>query len=162
MHKAPVHLFVFLTLLGSLAIGCGGAERDDGGQIVSGGSLDVFEVRVGDCFEDPSDPLTAESIEVGDLSAVPCAEPHDNEAYHDFDLAPGPWPGDEAVFAEADRECYEQFESYVGSSYVDSRLDFSYLYPTQQSWQDGDREVICFLFAANLEKLTGSKRDSGE
>ncbi len=41
----------------------------------------------------------------------------------------------------------------MNSYYRTSRLEFSYMYPTVQSWNDDDREVVCFLFDVNLEKL---------
>jgi hypothetical protein len=148
-------------LVATLA-GCGGAERSSEGNIVSGGDLNVFQVRVGDCFEDPPGILDADNLEVEEIEAVPCSEPHDNEAYHDFSLGPGPWPGEVAIFGEADEECFAKFESYVARDYQESRLEFSYFFPTEQSWGGGDREVVCYLFDVNLEKLSGSMRNSGE
>jgi hypothetical protein len=156
-------MFVKLAvLLAGLVAACGGAERDESGEIVSEGSVDVYSVRVGDCFQDPEGILQVESLEVADIEAVPCSSPHDNEAYHLFNIASGPWPGETAIFNEADQECFGKFEPFVGQEYTSSRLEFSYLYPTEQSWGDGDREIVCFLFDVNLERLSGSMRGSGE
>ncbi len=155
-------LLVAGVTLAVLLAACDGAKRDDSGQIVSGGNLDIFEIRAGDCFQDPAGFGGYGSAKVGSLTGVPCSESHDNEAYFDFDLRPGPWPGESAIFAEADAECQWRFESYVNSYYRTSRLEFSYMYPTVQSWNDDDREVVCFLFDVNLEKLAGTMRGSGE
>lgn len=52
--------------------------------------------------------------------------------------------------------------AYVQRRYEISRLEYSYLYPSEQSWGENDREVVCFLFDMNLEKLSGSMLSSGQ
>ena len=52
-------------------------DRDDSGAIVGGGTLDAFEMRTGDCFDDP-DTYTDE---FSSLQGVPCAEPHDKRPH---------------------------------------------------------------------------------
>jgi hypothetical protein len=42
-----------------------------------------------------------------------------------------------------------------------SELDYGWLHPTEDSWDDGDRIVTCFLYDGNLDKLTGSMKNSG-
>ena len=143
---------------------CGGAARDESGAIVAGGDLSVFELRAGDCFDDPPGILEG-VVEVSELAAVPCDEPHDNEAYAVFD-APfsedAPHPGTEAVDTLAGTRCFSEFAPYVGRSYETSRLDFDFLSPTPDSWDEGDREIICFLWDLQFAKLEGSMRGSGE
>jgi hypothetical protein len=138
-----------------LLIACGGAERDDSGQIVDGGDLDVFKLRVGDCFQD------SDMGEIFNVEAVPCGQPHDNEVYFVFNIEDDNWPGDEFVEFTADEGCLPAFETYVGATYEESRLDFSWLVPTERSWKEkNDREVACILYDANLERLSGSMRNS--
>ena len=63
---------------------------------------------------------------------------------------------------EAIDTCVAEFESYVGATYEESALDFSFLTPTQETWDDlDDRTVGCFLYDFGLAKLTGSMKDSG-
>ena len=52
------------------------ADRDSTGAIVSEGSVDAFQMRVGDCFDDGS---AFASEEVNSVPGVPCSNPHDNE-----------------------------------------------------------------------------------
>jgi hypothetical protein len=137
------------------------ADRDGSGAIVSGGNVDAFTMRVGDCFDDTSALVSEEAGEVSSLPGVPCAEPHDNEVYAVFDVAFESFPGNEAMGEHAFAQCLELFEGFVGSVYEDSVLDITALYPSDQSWSlQGDREVVCAVYDMNLNKLTGSAQGS--
>ena len=115
--------------------------RNDQGEIVEGGGLGAFAIRVGDCFNDP-DASLVQSVE-----AVPCAEPHDNEVYGEFDLDDGAFPGDVPTQELAAEGCLTRFETAVGEPYDTSALWFSFLAPTKESWEQGnDREVLCFVY----------------
>ena len=134
------------------------AQRNDAGEIMTAGSVDAFEVRVGDCFDDGA----FASEDVSEVPGVPCSDPHDNEVYALFDLPPGDFPGDEQVDQQARLGCYERFEGAIGRSYEDSEIDYIAMYPTAESWtQINDREVVCIAFHMEYEKLTGSVLGSG-
>ena len=121
-----------------------------------GGSGNVFTLEVGTCFDD-----TAET-QVSSVPEVDCAEPHDNEVFAVFDYTEtDTFPGDEALDAAATDLCIAQFQAYVGEAYIDSTLEVFPIIPTEASWDDGDREVICALYNNDLRKLTGSVRVSG-
>lgn len=133
-----------------------GVDRDESGAIVDAGTLDAFELRLGDCFDDPD--VYAE--EFSSLPGVPCNEPHDNEAYAVFDLTMTTYPEyDIAEISEA--SCLDRFESYVGRDYESSALDVVTMYPTKESWAQNDREVVCALYDMSGEKLVGSAKGSG-
>jgi hypothetical protein len=120
------------------------------GEIVGGGTTDVFTLAVGDCLNDESS-----SEEVFEVPTVPCSEPHLYEVYGEVILAGDEWPGDETVMQQADDGCYAQFEQFVGIAYEESVLEFNYYTPTQGSWDDaGDRLVTCLIFDAG--ETTGS------
>jgi hypothetical protein len=119
-------------------------------------STDVFSLQVGDCFQDPD---TSED-EIHAVETVDCAEPHDNEVYAVFDLPDGGFPGPDAI-AEASLEgCLDRFEEFVGTPYPESELFATWLYPTETSWAEDDREVVCVLFAQE-GGLEGSMEGSG-
>ena len=130
------------------------ADRDASGAIVGAGTIDVFDLQVGDCFDDGD----AYSDEISTLPAVPCNEPHDNEAYAAFNVSLDSYPGDIAMWEMANEECYNRFESFVGRDYESSRYDYFTLHPTSQSWAQNDREVVCAIYDMDLRKLTGSVR----
>ena len=143
-----------------LVAACGGdPPRDESGAILEGGDLSVFSIREGDCFDDGD----LDADEVFEVAAVPCSEPHDNEVYAVFDIAAegDSFPGADSLMARADEACYQLFEDFVGIAYEDSALAFFPITPTEEGWDDGDREVICAVYDFSFAKLTGSMRDSG-
>ncbi|MCC4908573.1 septum formation family protein [Microbacterium sp. cx-59] len=117
------------------------ATRDaESGEVTGSGEINVFTLSVGDCMSD-----TTDAEEVTDVNVVPCDQPHDYEVYYDFSIPDGEWD-QEAVYAAAEEGCYNEFPTFVGLSYEESLLDFSYYAPTQQSWDEGnDRIVSCFI-----------------
>ena len=131
-------------------------DRDQSGTIVGEGNIDAFQIRVGDCFNDPS----SLSDQVHDLPGVPCTEPHDNEAYAVFDLSLDNYPEGDAIADLAYESCRDRFESFVGRDYDSSALDIFSIYPSFESWGQDDREVICAVFDVDENKLVGSARGS--
>ncbi|MFQ5966469.1 MAG: septum formation family protein [Acidimicrobiia bacterium] len=126
--------------------------------VVSACGTSVFSLEVGQCFNDPD--LTA--TEISSVETVDCAEAHDNEIFSSIlYLGGGDYPGEGAMAAYAAENCLPEFEAFVGASYSTSVLEFTYLYPSPLSWDDGDREVLCFLYDADLAKLSGSMRGAG-
>ena len=147
-----------LGLVGLGYVGLGGQDdttRDDGGAIVESGDLGAFRIRVGDCINGATVGLV-ESVE-----GVPCTDAHDVEVYYAFNIAEGPFPGDDAVGAEADERCYDQFEPFVGASYQESVYGFTTLVPTEDSWEQlDDREVLCLIGNYDGTRKTGSAKGS--
>jgi hypothetical protein len=139
----------------------GQAERDEAGSIVAAGDLDVVDLRVGDCFD--HEPGTSEDaiVELSAVGAVPCETPHDNEVFHHFDLVAETLPSDDEVGYEVFGTCVEVFESFVGARYEDSDLGFSWLWPTEDGWREGDRAVTCYLYTMDLTKLEGTAAGTG-
>lgn len=126
-------------------------------EVVEAGSADVFNLHVGDCFDDDSVNDTG----VTDVPAVPCAEPHDNEIYYIFDLPDGDFPGVSGIETSAYDGCYAQFEGFVGVAYDASVLDYWPIYPSEESWNSlGDREVICSVYEPQA-KVTGTLAGAG-
>ena len=135
------------------------ADRDGSGAIVDGGTVDAFQVRVGDCFDDAI--VNEGEYEVSDVPGVPCSEPHDNETYAVFDLTVGSFPEGDAMGELAYASCYERFEPFVGRDYETSTLDINMMYPSRESWQQDDREVICAVYDVEANKLIGSANGRG-
>ena len=143
-------------LLGLLVSACATEPaRDEAGDIQEEGELSVFSFQVGDCFDDPS----TDAGEVSDVAGVPCADPHDNEVFHLYDMPDGSFPSSSAIEASVEAECLPAFEGYVGISYQISELFLFPITPTAESWDRTDREVACALFA-DEEQLIGSMQGS--
>lgn len=120
---------------------------EETGEIVTGGTTDVFQIRLGDCLNDP-----AHDQDVVEVETVPCAEPHDYEVYHHAELPDGEYPV--GVSGQADEICSTAFETFVGMPLEVSTLEFSHYTPTVGSWLDGDRAVDCLIYGA--EQTAGS------
>jgi len=134
------------------------ADRDDTGAIVSEGSIDAFQMRVGDCFDDGS-TFAEDSPEVNDVPGIPCSSPHDNEVYAIFDVNATSFPGGDEMARMAFDSCKERFMAFVGRDYESSALDIATLYPTRDSWNSqNDHEVVCAVYDVEAKKLTGSMK----
>ena len=119
-----------------------------------GGS--VFSLEVGECFNDPDDTEL-----VSNVSIVDCVEPHNNEVFHLFDIAGDDFPGEATLSDLAASGCRDAFDDYVGFAYADSDFEIFRLTPSEDSWDDGDREVVCSLFDLTSQRWTGTARNSG-
>jgi hypothetical protein len=120
---------------------------------------------VGDCFHDPQVQTTGDVTGIADVAAVPCSTPHDNEVFylHDLSRQFSDFPGVAQLDEASSATCLAQFEPYVGEDYESSRLNYTWLAPTQETWDENDdREVVCALFDNDRLKLTGSMKGSGE
>lgn len=102
--------------------------------------VDAFDVTVGECML-----LPGEDTLINTLEGVDCSAPHDAQAFALFDIPDGDFPGLTAVEAAMDEGCLERFEGFVGTSYQESSLYYTGLYPTSGSWDAGDREVVCLI-----------------
>jgi hypothetical protein len=131
------------------------ARRDDGGAITDAGSLQIQDLRVGDCFD------VEEADEVSEVDAGPCTDPHGYEMFHLARWSGAQaYPTDDAMLDFIIQACVPQFEAYVGMSYETSVLDFVPFTPTEEGWADGDRVVQCALVGAPDEQLTTSLRNA--
>lgn len=131
-----------ISVAGLALAGCslfgGSAPGDDPTPTAT--DSDVFTITVGDCLN--------EAALEGTVSAVPlvdCATPHDSEAYASTAMDDGSFPGAVEVKKQAEAECTTQFNEFVGVNYDASTLTYSYFYPTQDSWAQGDREIVCLI-----------------
>ncbi|HWB71157.1 MAG TPA: septum formation family protein, partial [Egibacteraceae bacterium] len=126
-----------------------------------GTTTSVFDLAVGDCFHDRPDLQGP----IGDVEVVSCDQPHDNEVFALLNYPAGatdPYPGQEAVQNWAEENCQgSAFQAYVGMDYASSRYYTTYLSPTADTWEQGDREVVCYLYVPD-EQVTGSARGSGQ
>jgi hypothetical protein len=142
--RRPLRTLVGLIALTLLLAACSG---------------NVFELAVGDCFDD-GDLSLGELEEVGEVPLVECSEPHDNEVYAIVAVDGEVFPGEQAIQTQADESCLDAFDPFVGLDYESSALDFGWLVPTADSWELGDRVVACFVYRLDLEKVSGTLQGS--
>lgn len=122
----------------------------------------VFDLEVGDCFSVESDELTT-------VVVVACEESHEYEAFALLDHEAGdadPYPGDEAMLEYGNSACQAPFEAYVGREYETSIWYITSVFPSEETWATGDRELVCTLNQQDADSepiaVTGSAEGSGE
>lgn len=106
----------------------------------NGTETDAFAIAVGDCLNDGG-----VEGEVSTVVVIDCAQPHDSEAYSSIQVADGDYPGEQVILDQAEKDCLADFNTFAGINYDQSALSFSYYYPTQGSWENGDREILCLI-----------------
>jgi hypothetical protein len=126
------------------------------------GKKDVFSIQLGDCTNEDA----SQTGEVTSVRDVPCDQAHDNEVYLVWELdgdefpADIAFPGDDAIFAAADSGCGPYFETWIGAPFAETSLNYFPYVPGEESWGQGDREVVCLAFDENGQ-ATGSLEGKG-
>jgi hypothetical protein len=115
------------------------------GLMVSGCAISAPTAQVGECLD-----IAVDASTVTELSGFDCSQEHDAEVYfvgvvtrQKFDPV--------AVADDAATMCRSEFTTFIGLPYEESALDIYYLYPQADSWENGDREVICAVYTPNTE-----------
>jgi hypothetical protein len=109
------------------------------GRITHRGSLDVFSLRAGDCFDNPANPGHITSV-----TAIPCTQPHDSQVYASFTLPGSAYPGESKLTALSSAGCRAR-EGSIDPAKASSDLSLRFIQPTQNSWGHGDRTVSCII-----------------
>lgn len=148
-------LLTIAALSGCSLVASHDAKREDAtGKVTASSNASVFSVRVGDCLN-----AADLSGEVQKVPAVPCTEPHDAEIIAEQKLTGDARPTEDEITSQADTFCRSEFESWAGVAFDDSDLDVTYMYPTKDSWAQGDRTLQCIVQSA--EKVSGTMKGSG-
>ncbi|WP_199442090.1 hypothetical protein [Umezawaea beigongshangensis] len=110
----------------------------------------ILDIEGGECFDDPAYlPSAGEPV----VLYKPCAEQADNQSYLFAHAEDGPWDRTGLVeFARAG--CGAEFTRRWGDR-ATSGLDFYPVLPTEETWADGDRDVMCVVHRPG-GKLSGS------
>lgn len=104
--------------------------------------------------------LTGETTDSDAIRTVPCADPHRGEVVGVHTVADtagvATFPGMSAISTTANDRCLPLFGEYVGIDFDASSLEMFYVYPSEETWARGDREIACIATASAGEVLTGS------
>ena len=116
----------------------------------------VMHMRVGQCILLPEDKSATTAID-----KTSCTREHDAEVFALASAPDGDFPGAEALNRQAETECISAFDAYVGSDYLTSSLDATWMIPTKDSWAQNDRSIVCLARPLDHSKLTSSVKESG-
>lgn len=139
---------LWIAGIAAVAIAADGADRGADGTVQAAGSVTSDDIRVGDC---PKKIAEGQDLFV-DL--VPCSEPHEAEALASFELDGTAFPGEDEVFRFAEGGCSKRIVAMLPPNSPDYGI--FYFAPSAQTWQEGDREVVCLVTAeVEGEQLIG-------
>jgi hypothetical protein len=80
----------------------------------------------------------------GIFSQTACSNPHDGEVVGGADREGAEdYPGTDVLEDWANTTCVGQFVDFVGIEPDSSDLNLGVLYPSESSWQEGDRRAVC-------------------
>ena len=116
-----------------------GSTRSEDGEVIEGGDVGAFRLRVGDCIAAISSAAQFESLPV-----VPCDEPHEAQVFHAFSVTGEDYPGMTEVDRQADEGCGAALVDVL--SHRNDLFDLAYAFftPTEDGWNElDDREVLC-------------------
>lgn len=116
--------------------------------LVVGGSIALFlivgkdtvtatDVRVGDCLKEIPDGARVMTVQT-----IGCDEPHAGEVFAVLSMPDGDFPGQKAIDDYADK-CSPELASYSPAAMEDDSIQMYVLYPTAETWAEGDRAVTC-------------------
>ncbi len=131
------------------------AQRGEDGQVTRAGTLEISRLAVGDCY-DVADDLE----EVGEVTARPCAEPHEYELMYIGSMSGQAYPSDAQVGAWLEEHCLPAFDDYIGRAYEASRLDIAWFQPSESGWEQGDRSMQCAVYDPADAQLVDALRNS--
>ena len=111
----------------------------------------------GECLDGT---FSGNTIDVTGVRTTGCADPHRGEVIGVHSLAEpsgaAAFPGIPTIETTATDRCPPLFAHYVGIGFDASRLEMFYLYPSEEAWGRGDRQIACIVTAPAGEELTGS------
>ena len=118
--------------------------------VSSDGSVRATAVDTGDCIE----TIPADNARVARLPKVACDKPHEGEVYARIAVTGDAFPGQSTLERDFRDRCAAALASYSPKAAIDPDIDSYVLYPTQVTWNNGDRDVVCI--ATTKDKRTGS------
>ena len=131
--------------------------------ILSNTSL-VTSLEASECIENFFPSNDGEFREVLFVRTTNCTNPHAYEVFAVGSSVFGEseYPGVEAVFAQAQSYCQQQYSSFIGGDFATSPWEVWTFAPTEGRWDDGERSVQCIVGNVDQETLrTGTLKDAG-
>ena len=118
-------------------------------------SGNATDLRAGDCFD------TKTAAEIKDVQHHPCTEAHTAEVVlvtNHPAVKGAPYPTDSEVDTWAENTCVPAILGYVSATADLSSLNYGIFYPKSSDWDDGERQMICYLMRLDLAPMTNSLR----
>jgi hypothetical protein len=150
--------WVLIIVAGIVIAGASQAHRSTAGTIIRSGQVDIFSLRVGDCFQNPTAGQT--TLGVTQVTAVPCATPHNAQVFAQFNATDATYPGSQALVLESEHSCKAREAANLDKSKITSTMRLHFLFPEPQAWTNGRRSLTC-LVVDSTKDLTSSLLSTG-
>ena len=133
----PVAAIVIVVAIIVLA-SAGGDDMET--EAPTSGTIPAKDLAVGACISDANET----SGDVTSFDVVACDRPHDGEVFTIIKLTGAKYPGLKLVTGKGQRGCRARLRRQAtAKAYKDRQLGYKFVYPTKQSWAQGDREITC-------------------
>jgi len=127
----------------------GSAKVDASGNVTKAGSLSVFSLKTGQCFDEP-----AVGTDVSSIKAIPCGQSHDAQVTGSTPLTADSYD-ENALDKAAGDACQKVADSAVDSAKLGDGASIVYFVPNRDDWNGGDHSATCAVDDGTT-KLTGS------
>jgi hypothetical protein len=101
------------------------------------GTVSATDVKVGDCLKE-----IPGNSKVFTVETIGCDETHAGEVFAVLMMPEGDFPGQSAIDAYQNK-CEPALAAYAPSAITDDSVQLYVLYPTEETWKQGDRAVTC-------------------
>lgn len=135
---------IVLVTIALVATGCATTIQVDAAPLVTvptGQAPPDPGIRPGQCF-------TEEELGFVDAVPVSCGALHIAKFFGAMvrdELPDAPWPELERIQGDASAFCHREFARVAGVAGEVTALDILFFRPDVASWEDGDREIACFV-----------------
>jgi hypothetical protein len=106
------------------------------------------DLKVGDCVEETP---SGTDNKIGRLPKVSCDEPHQSEVYAILSVSGDRYPGISVLQSKYPLQCRQALVTYAKDPLS---IDIFVIYPSQETWDNGNRDVMCLT--KTDDKRTGS------
>jgi len=101
------------------------------------GTVTATDVKVGDCLK-----AIPDSTRVLTVDTIGCEETHAGEVFAVLMMPEGDYPGQSAIEGYQNK-CEPELATYAPDAVTDDSVQLYVLYPTAETWEQGDRAVTC-------------------
>ncbi|MBP1818894.1 septum formation family protein [Mycobacterium sp. OAE908] len=105
--------------------------------IIGKGTVTATDVKVGDCLKE-----IPGNTRVLTVDTIGCDKPHAGEVFAVLLMPEGDFPGQSAIEAYQNK-CEPELATYAPGAVTDNSVQLYVLYPTAETWSQGDRAVTC-------------------
>jgi hypothetical protein len=105
--------------------------------LVGKGVVTATDIKVGDCLKEIPDDTRVLTVDT-----IGCEQSHAGEVFAVLMMPDGDFPGQPAIEKYADK-CSPELERYSPEAITDDSVQLYVLYPTAETWEQGDRAVTC-------------------